>query len=443
MSIEDSTPSLSMGNALSFDVLEQIFFFCAPGPFAFPPTRRDPHLVLTHVCSSWRSLAFETQLWRSLSITSAVRVAGWESASSFAKEWLSRLSDSKLSVSILEISCSPQFLYEIIMTHSSRFETIHIHLGLPNQAEELLSTPFDYLKTLTIATPIGVSLRLPDKMDAFPSLRHLELRLHSHVARLPTMSRFPLQSLLTLKIKASVSVSNFHELLLSCPSLETCAFSISREPTITDNRTICHTNLKKCILIVCYEERDPPEWLFKPLTLPNLESLQFSSIGPGQWSCRTLILPLQRSKCRIRKLWIQPHYGYQIDHMGALLSELPYITDFFLPRTGTIGDDEEILRKIGTGELLPRLQKLCVAMTLNEDLPDHLLDAVEKRAPGRLEVEGQQVSSIRELWCGSVRYYGYIDTYTVRLLGLQDRGVVIRTYDMGGPRGEMRILDGF
>lgn len=61
---------------------------------------------------------------------------------------------------------------------------------------------------------------------------------------------------------------------------------------------------------------------------------------------------------------------------------------------------------------------------------DRVLDVVEKRAPGRLEVDDSQVSRIRELWFDGFRHLG--EKQDARLLELQRRGVTIRTYHRNG-----------
>jgi hypothetical protein len=261
--------------------LSSIFLHCADldGALNAINTIETP-LLLTKVCSGWRSVALLTQnLWSRLFLNINPNSTH---QTTLVSTWLTRSGTCPLQIYI--IWQSPPFLsshpvLDVLVQYSHHWKNMFIYI--PFAAYHSLSPirgNLPMLSELSLGTdddPISDEETVLDIFDISPQLRSLEC-----VNLNPDMFKFPWSHITKIPIM-SVSVEDCIDILRRTVHLSNgsfiCAARASRPPK--PPAALYHTGLRELAVLtspfnVTVDTRD----VFRFLTLPNLRSLRICNV---------------------------------------------------------------------------------------------------------------------------------------------------------------------
>jgi len=334
---------LSPFRTIPQDILRDIFYYCLPTHRNSIMSAMDAPVVLTRVCSLWRSVALTTpHIWAKIHIPIPGHPASsWgypsylpESALAkrrqifsklmqlrcqVVKEWLDRSGTCPLSISLsyptdYRLSNSPAKhdaddeltdpLIEILLAFAPRWSDIHFWIP-PSLYQKLES-------------------RLSN--DVLPTLQNFTAKVHSKILQTGTTNIIQAPNLRKLSLDSSMLTLNYPTIL---PSITNQLTHLSFHTPIFDRDffniiKFCHS------LIECHVQLQAP-WprshmfplpLLEPnveqVDLPNLEVLKVYDVGGLSFVFRRIKIPSLKEldyKSRHR------HCGYEHDPLGILPAE--------------------------------------------------------------------------------------------------------------------------
>ncbi|KAJ7115290.1 hypothetical protein C8R44DRAFT_855321 [Mycena epipterygia] len=274
------------------DILGEIFMASLPSEHAVMHRRESP-LLLSHVCSDWRSLALSMpHLWSSLHIAGPPRNP-WLTLGKIKeglKSWLDRSGALPLSISYVwdprrknaqaDRDCS--LLLTTLGEHSRRWGDIRFILpSVPLFSPLGALSPDDVPLLRTIIIDAGPAFPLPNQLTFFSfirstSVRGVSLRSPFHSSRIQNL--LPWSQLCTLSLPSDYAISLDMDIALElfqqCPKLETCTLAIFYGNHIpSTSKPICMEHMRQLSL------SDSPRALdlhfFKRVKFPNLRSLDY------------------------------------------------------------------------------------------------------------------------------------------------------------------------
>lgn len=351
---------------LPTEILSTIFLHCADSDGALNTTNTiDVPLLLTKICSGWRSVAINTQsLWSRLFINIQPNS---EHQTTLASTWLSRSGACPLQIYI--IWQTPPFLdshpvLDIIIQHSYHWRSMFIYLPF---------TAFSSLHPVRGNLPLLNELSLgtdddlitgPEISDAFedaPELRSLEC-----VNLDPDLFVFPWAHLTKIPIMA-VTADDCIDILHHTFRLENGSFIIthgsswpSKPPTALHH----HKLQELAILTAPFSESVDTRDVFRFLTLPNLRSLRICNVQSPPGSALVTFLSRIESleTLFLRRIALSEGELLQVLEMVPYLKHLtvlcsPTVTDHVLdqliwkPSEETSSTSFTLLPKLETLEL--------------------------------------------------------------------------------------------
>ena len=342
---------ISQIRKLPIDILQEIFIACLPTDYNPDMSRRQPPILLTQICSSWRNVAHATpQLWKSIVIdvpcnSPSMTMEHIERFSEAIQEWLTKSADFPLHIVFdsdnwgASGANAVRFCDKIIdslIRFSERWRVIR------------LSIPYQALKPITSLPPSNFPILEIFSVNCFysfyptqsvcitsgvlnaPNLRELRVSglqlTHDHLGN---VSRLPINwSQLTNIVldksfwdaSSCLSISMAYKLLSLCRNLVTCQMDIggrigpNEELPLETNTFISLPFLTR----LSVGEYTSLSRLFSLLHLPSLNDIEFyTTLQPTTTQQSSLLSLLTRFRNTIR-LIINPRYFTRLDFIECL-----------------------------------------------------------------------------------------------------------------------------
>ena len=329
---------ISLIRKLPIDILQEIFIACLPTAHNAVMSRREPPILLTQICSSWRHIAHATpQLWKSIHIavpcdksgrysseypnSSSMPMEHIERRSEGVLEWLSRSATYPLDISLGTwgtgvLDGSYDKIFNSLIPFSERWRDVRF--SAPFQAlvpvASLPRSKVPLLESLSLNCPPTPPVHLAqlDPQSVWvtsgllkaPKLRDLWLRgywlaqLNEDVTRLPVnwsqLTNISLEGSAWGASPSSLSVSRAYKLLSLCQNLTTCRLEIVRgSPPLEPTAALI--TLPFLTRLTVREEGISISRLFTLLHLPFLDYIEFhTTIRPTPESSSSLLSLLSR-----------------------------------------------------------------------------------------------------------------------------------------------------
>ncbi|KAF9458586.1 hypothetical protein BDZ94DRAFT_83275 [Collybia nuda] len=345
---------------LPSELIRKIIVLCVPEVESENATPGKEYyssrLRVTQICTTWRKIAFdESALW-DVSIYPLGRLVD------LAESWFRQSSCSSLGLTVRRESVytdtfnfgslSP-VVNRVITPYSKRLKTLGMIVN-----ESLLKS----VLSLTLDSLLSMSLVLDYKDDEWkvsdlpiskptPSLRSLTLSIPPGFSDERFFLALPLPQLSRIKLTSRISASIVPGILGQCHSLEECTIiavyqaEFSTFPTPKSSIFLPH--LRKLTILFGSYDAEP---LLCSFEVPNLSSLM-TNIDFSSPRFRSFFRQLSNIHCiTIHGIGIR---GSFIDE--NILSSIPNLVMF---RTGPYPIPPLALIKIGTGDLLPKVEHL-------------------------------------------------------------------------------------
>lgn len=288
------------------EILQEIFIYCLPVTYNAVMTNREAPLLLGHVCSYWRRLAFATPgLWASIHIVTPPQSPYLRKPPPLREisAWLSRSGALPLSISLsspysltspTDSLESSHFRYlDIISPFKSRWKSIYIYISNLNWAnyffERFRAADVPLLEKIHLqnarvldATPLfngpSFDLTLLTKEDSI--LRAPRLRSLSILPCGSDVLQLPIKWENITRLNLSWNIFHYQEVVRAlrlCPNLEACVIA-SSDPKSFDAAEVLELTLPKLLSLTvideCETESDLSR-LLKGLHAPNLRHFTY------------------------------------------------------------------------------------------------------------------------------------------------------------------------
>ncbi|KAJ7235368.1 hypothetical protein C8J57DRAFT_1572143 [Mycena rebaudengoi] len=242
------------------EITSLIFLYCV-GHFSGPFLPSNATLFLAHVCRKWREIAFATcWLWTSLRMDfdGARRDISNDDAYAFLHSWIGQAKGQPLSLSFSSSTAIPPAIFPLIAIHSQQLWALNVSLvSADAHVFNHILGPFPLLTHLTIFQHLTNPVVI---FNDAPELRYLNMFNHSV---------FPSLTQLNL---LTISVSQFYEVLLSCPQLK--HLSTSLEGGMPDSPRPVHITSPHLEDLLLNANTGEYGRIFDSLTFPQLHTLQ-------------------------------------------------------------------------------------------------------------------------------------------------------------------------
>ena len=364
LSVSKHRALISLVRKLPIDILQEIFIACLPTAHNSVMSKREPPILLTQVCSSWRIVAHATpQLWKSIHIVVPCKTPGFYTIeypnfesilqqvahrrSEAVMEWIGRSATCPLDISLIQREntvldgfCNK--IMDYLIGISERWRNISFsapHYTLQRMAE-LPASKVPLLQSLFLdcsvlhSTPSPTfarfdlrSIWLASGVMTAPKLREVSLtQLNEDATRLPInwsqLTNLSLEGISWGGTSPSLSVSGAYKILSSCRNLVTCRLEVCivaefEEYTLFEkNSTLISLPFLTKLSI---REGASLSVLFTLLHLPSLLTLEFhTAIWPTQDTSTSLLSLLMRSQSMIQHLITDAQFFKQQDFIACL-----------------------------------------------------------------------------------------------------------------------------
>ncbi|KAJ7464631.1 hypothetical protein FB451DRAFT_1179748 [Mycena latifolia] len=380
--IQSYKTALAPHKRLPPEVLAIIFVNCVATPIILPPPSQEPALALAGTCRSWRNIILNIpNLWSNIfldfnSCPKPVELL------EYAKLWLSRSENSLITLrnstsrwserSLQKANIDP--IVDLVAPYVTRCREIDMRF-LEASIDDFFTFPAGsierlevlYLETLGFSMPFIHASGEP--LDVFRSAPRLRRVLFStdlcsidpHALGLPWGQLTALHFIATY-----IPPLAMHAILRESAALRECSFSIIQLDdalaTALDRLPECTLPALRSLMVEFSPETVDYAPFLRPLVLPALTDLELRPLEAGflpecPWSQRAYAGLLARSGFTLRRLAIL-HYMIAPHDLDAVLRGMPSLTDFHLHLWETTPWDAGVLRALGTGSLLPRLETL-------------------------------------------------------------------------------------
>ncbi|KAJ7143614.1 hypothetical protein C8R43DRAFT_1014781 [Mycena crocata] len=264
--VSEYTALISPMRRLPSDIVREIFISCLPANHNPIISAEEAPLLLTRVCSIWRSIALSTpRMWAAIHIVEPRELDPQVQAGclDMVNNWLGRSGGLPLSISfhpIIHVPAVSSLLFDVIMSFSSRWKDISVS-GPSNIRLSKAQVPL--LRSISIADHEVVDEILAEETQGFfrgASVEEVRIGTNIH----PRQLSLPWHQLTTLSLSNLPYYNgNFHDQRGALELSSSIAFGILSE---------CHV-LRKCSLqlSVGVEEN---AGLFSSVELPFLYSLE-------------------------------------------------------------------------------------------------------------------------------------------------------------------------
>ncbi|KAJ7898507.1 hypothetical protein B0H13DRAFT_2031678 [Mycena leptocephala] len=292
--IDSHRALMSYPRRLPQDVVEQIFLACLPTRHNSVMSVAEAPLLLGHICSAWRSIAFAMpRLWASLHI-SVDFVDSEEEKAAAIVDWLTRAASLPLAISVTRNSyyCDYQAVVNLLIPFSARWYALH-----------LSNIPMEYFFLLAaVNTPLlaDIQITLQSGLDEdegnqvlasniFHGMNLQKVTITSPDPRplVPT-TPFTWDHLTDLTLEHTLRESSWtlgfldcetaYRLLKGCTRLRSLKFPI--EPSAQQvNEPLLLTSLESLIIVNHYTSFEVFEHLVDQLVMPQLCQFHVTSLN--------------------------------------------------------------------------------------------------------------------------------------------------------------------
>lgn len=368
------------------EVWREIFFACLPETVYLPPRPDDAPLLLTRVCSSWRTLVLSTQeLWSDFEVALSARARRNYHAMGALNTWLSRCPDRPLAFKIHSAPRAPFPLpgirhpilpIDLIIPHTFRIRSLDLQNISGEQMYALITLPlgsFPLLEEVNIFLRDSWMFRMePWEATAFldaKKLRSVAIRGFDGTFN-PTALNLPWDQLRILHLDTLLSDPvGCHAMLRLCSELQEASVRVMRIEDSTSRLIGClpPTRLSKLrSLLIRFESAASHGKFMEPLDLPVLHTLQTrfdwrnDAIGSDDPTTSCYADLISRSGCPIQRLSIGRNslelgFGRLLD-VAKDLRELGLADHVRVP--------VEVWERIGRGELGVKLERLAMDVAI-------------------------------------------------------------------------------
>ncbi|KAJ7119712.1 hypothetical protein C8R44DRAFT_982371 [Mycena epipterygia] len=286
--IDSHLALVSPARRLPADIWREIFTACLPNEMPTMNSSKSP-LLLSHVCSDWKKLAFSMpHLWASLRIEAA---ASWSHSdekllNKGLKSWLPRSGSLPLSISytdrFFDQSDPYVLLIRTLVKSCHRWGTVRFHLPSLEDFKALGKISPDDVPLLTsvvIATdqsdPVGDELQFFDFIQA-KGIRRISFHSRPDSSGRGLEDLIPWSQLQHLSLKSDITLVEALDVLRECSALETCICRIEELPTHV-LPTLKPIYMERLRQLCIYDASGGNTHLFDHIVLPNLQSLEYSN----------------------------------------------------------------------------------------------------------------------------------------------------------------------
>lgn len=311
---QDKTPPVTK---MPLEIMEEIFLHCLPNEPHVRPNLAKAPLLLTNICSSWRSTALSyPKLWSTLAISLSTDNAARRST--LLKLWLERSSHHPIALfAYVPSACKLGFQAFLQTLESNLHKFKYLRLTLPYRSRlevfDVLNRGTPALESLDIrfafATPED---SIPENFDSLVVSSTTSPRLRSLTWNSPGPNRVtftPLMAPLThLDVGHCTSLPDCISILAECPMLIECHFKHICEPPTPypiDPSLLAPISLVH-LQSLSIQSIQPLGELFEILTLPALHTFKVSDVGAEVgnpiWSQLDFVALVERSQCSIQVL---------------------------------------------------------------------------------------------------------------------------------------------
>ncbi|KAJ2918424.1 hypothetical protein MD484_g2014, partial [Candolleomyces efflorescens] len=427
---------------LPAELLSQIFILAYPDATFIPIQRGCSPVILSHVCSRWRSIALETpELWADLVLRfAAYTLLEPPQAIDVAEEWFRRGGDripkSLILIDQLRWSTSKWDKRELLLSVISRLviplaPTLgRLQLVVPRTLLRPLfsSTVFPQLRTLWLQfnpdegdSPFTSHLNVFNKAS-LPQLVDMKFAEFGDILRPENMlDHLPWGSFTRLNLCGTrFSLDRCHSLLKQCKLVQECELTVSIKwndsPEPTTQLILPH--LRTLSVDFLHSEFTPSSLngppnvgsFFLPLVLMGLKTLTVSSIDPGRitrpaWGFERFMRFLAQSGPSLEVFKADLPFTYstqsaasEVEAIAAALP--PTLVELRIPTRLRFGESlsSELVARMREGEVLPNL-KLLIGRV--EEL-QVILDLVERRSESScrlkyvaVDYEGASITAVQ------------------------------------------------
>ena len=362
LSVSKHRALISLVRKLPVDILQEIFIACLPTTHNSVMSKREPPMLLTQICSSWRVIAHATpQLWKSIHIAVPCNTPGMYAVESpnfqsmvqqvahrrseAVLEWIKRSASCPLDISLNQWENTPSDgFYDSIMEHliqfserwrdvsfSAPYQALQLVAALPASRLPLLESFFLSCGRLHFS-PVSLpphlerqSLWINSGIMQAPKLREICLtQLNEDATQLPInwslLTKFSLQGT-SWGTSPPFTVSRAYKILSSCRDLISCRLEIGVRPDSQLPFLDASSAIVSLPYLTKFSIREGANLasLFALLHLPSLTTLEFqTAIWPTHEANTNLILLLTHSQCMIQHLTTDAQFFKRQDFIECL-----------------------------------------------------------------------------------------------------------------------------
>ena len=319
---------LSPIHGLPFELLSVIFLFCLPDDLFIMPKKRQGPLLLTQVCSWWRTIALSTpELWSSLRVVYHIKSRGKDRLKEIDRIvapsmglWLSRSSPLPLSISVEGVAMK-QSILDVLFYHSTRcrhleLKSIHCWSGLqiPNGNFPILERLHVYSivrQTRLVSSMFAVAPELHEVYWEDGSEDSPGLRLSLPWAQLKHLTLGAGKAMAT-------SVGMLLDTLASCPLLEYINVTVRGIHGVPPRNHILLPNVSS-LTLKALSLNDDYTPMFTYLTTPRLREL--TCVFGLAWPSHVFLSFVNRSGCALDSVHLR-----QLGHLTQIVEYLQILT---------------------------------------------------------------------------------------------------------------------
>lgn len=364
---------------LPTELIREIISVCAPVSQAkalpLDGGEHDPRLVVTQICSSWRHIAFDIPiLWKVTFSCNDPPQGSVHLADAWFRECTGStlaLKTGKMSISLSSVwlSRSNSVLTELVLPHSKRFRTLDLDLD-PSQWDMIRSQPFDNLSTLYLPPRVTSRTIYIGELVCAPSLRSVHVKGTGHNDDVNLLPILPWTQLTNLSLSGHFTAHTLPRFLAQCTSLESCDINnIALSSTTPIPDVPIHLPHLATLSIAFASPRLFD--LLSSLRSPCISSLKLDTLPKNEEAIAKFAEFIYSISGTLRHFEIA-RAGWHGFVRQEYLSPMTSLTRFIIPYGHFF--TSPTLALIGTGELLPNIERLGFSVSdKEEDIVDMLV----------------------------------------------------------------------